>query len=145
MEFVAKWTEDLDSEIYQDALAIRYEVFVEEQNVPRDLEVDELETETFHIVLYNKIEKLATARILELENQVYKVQRVAVLKKYRKKGIGKRLIQVIEEKVRERSGQKLTLGSQNTAIPFYEKLGYTTEGPEFMDAEIPHHTMTKTL
>lgn len=145
MEFVAKWTEDLDSEIYQDALAIRYEVFVEEQNVPRDLEVDELETETFHIVLYNKAEKLATARILELENQVYKVQRVAVLKKYRKKGIGKRLIQVIEEKVRERSGQKLTLGSQNTAIPFYEKLGYTIEGPEFMDAGIPHHTMTKTL
>lgn len=145
MEFVAKWTENLQSKIYEDAISIRHTVFVEEQKVPVKLEIDELEAESLHIVLYDAKQKLATARILELENNIYKVQRVAVLKEFRKQGVGAALMNEIELKVRQFDGQKLTLGSQNSAIPFYEKFGYDVVSPEFMDAGIPHHTMTKTL
>lgn len=145
MEFVAKWTENLQSKIYEDAISIRHTVFVEEQKVPVKLEIDELEAESLHIVLYDAKQKLATARILELENNIYKVQRVAVLKEFRKQGVGAALMNEIELKVRQLDGQKLTLGSQNSAIPFYEKFGYDVVSAEFMDAGIPHHTMTKTL
>jgi len=145
MDIQAKWTEDLNSNTYKDAIAIRHEVFVNEQNVPENLEIDELEDETLHIVLYDDTQRVATARILELEDNIYKIQRVAVSRDYREKGLGKQLMNEVENKVRELGGQKLTLGSQNTAIPFYEKLGYSIEGNEFMDAGIPHHTMVKTL
>lgn len=139
------WTEDLSSATYKDALDIRYKVFVEEQNVPSDLEIDELESVTLHVVLYEKETPVATARIYNLDNGFYKVQRVAVFKEHRARGVGAALMHEVEEKVISLNGTKLTLGSQNTAIPFYESLGYKIASEEFMDAGIPHHTMVKDL
>lgn len=140
-----KWTMDLESETYKEALQIRHKVFVDEQGVPVNLEIDELEAVTEHVVLYKEDQPVATARILELENATYKVQRVATLKPFRGQGCGARLMQEIESHVKKADAQKLILGAQNTAIPFYEKLGYTTEGEEFMDAGIPHHNMIKNI
>lgn len=141
----AIWTDDIHSTIYKDALAIRYEVFVDEQKVPVDLEIDELETSSLHLVLYKKEQPIATARIYKLNKNTYKVQRVAVLKNYRKHGVGTELMKAVEEKARSNQATKLTLGSQNAAIPFYEQLGYTISSDEFMDAGIPHHSMVKVL
>ena len=140
-----KWTTDLESQTYKDALQIRHKVFVDEQKVPVDLEIDDLEAVTEHIVLYKEDQPVATARILELENATYKVQRVATLKPFRGQGYGAELMAQIEAHVSHLNAQKLVLGAQNTAIPFYEKLGYTTHGDEFMDAGIPHHNMTKNI
>ncbi len=139
------WTEDLKSRTYEDALTIRYQVFVDEQQVPAELELDELEAASLHAVLYQAEKAIATARIYELKENLYKVQRVAVLKEFRNKGIGRLLMEELEKKVRLENGIQLTLGSQNTAIPFYEKLGYNISSDEFMDAGIPHHMMTKYL
>lgn len=139
------WTDDVASTIYQDALAIRKVVFVEEQQVPVELEIDELESETLHVMLYEKEKPVATARIYDLGDGLYKVQRVAVVKESRGQGAGRKVMEAVEEKVRALAGSKLTLGAQNTAIPFYESLGYQVEGDEFMDAGIPHHTMVKDL
>lgn len=140
-----KWTNNLESSIYQYALAIRYKVFVDEQKVPADLEIDEFENSSLHLVVYDVNKPIATARIYALTDDTYKVQRVAVLKEYRTRGIGKKLMEEIERKAKILQAIKLTLGSQNTAIPFYEKLGYTISSAEFMDAGIPHHSMTKIL
>lgn len=140
-----KWTNTTESIIYKDALAIRYKVFVDEQKVPADLEIDEFEDSSLHLVLYEENQPVATARIYELANDTYKVQRVAVLKEHRTSGIGTLLMQEIERKAKTLKAVKLTLGSQNSAIPFYEKLGYEISSDEFMDAGIPHHSMTKTL
>lgn len=140
-----KWTNDINSVTYNDALAIRYKVFVDEQKVPVDLEIDDYEDSSLHLVLYEKSKPVATARIYEQSNDTYKVQRVAVLKEYRTRGIGTILMREIEKKVKMHKADKLTLGSQNTAIPFYEKLGYKISSTEFMDAGIPHHSMTKSL
>lgn len=140
-----KWTTNTNTPTYKDALAIRYKVFVDEQNVPADLEIDEFENTSLHLVLYEAKKPIATARIYEQANETYKVQRVAVLKEYRTSGVGTRLMKEIEEKAKLHKAIKLTLGSQNTAIPFYEKLGYEVSSNEFMDAGIPHHSMTKLL
>lgn len=141
----AVWTENLSSKTYEDAINIRYEVFVDEQNVPEDVEVDELEDKSHHVVLYEEDHPVGTARIYHRGSGVYKIQRVAVLKKYRGKSFGAQLIKECELQINKLRGTKITLGAQLQALSFYEKLGYTAEGPEFMDAGIPHREMTKML
>lgn len=140
-----EWTTDTTSDIYKDALMIRHDVFVTEQGVSVADEIDELEDQTIHVVLYKEGEPIATARIHDLGAGTYKVQRVAVQAEVRKQGYGAILMTEVEKKVTELGGRKITLGAQNTAIPFYERIAYTIEGAEFMDAGIPHHTMTKLI
>ena len=140
-----KWTTDTTSAIYKDALKIRYAVFVNEQGVSEEEEIDSLEDKTEHIVLYVDGKPVATARIYDLGENTFKVQRVAVLKDARGIGYGAVIMTEAEKRVQELGGQKITLGAQNSAIPFYEKLAFNVEGEEFMDAGIPHHTMSKNL
>lgn len=141
----AIWTTDLEAQTYLDALNIRYEVFVNEQNVPEDVEVDNLEDKSHHLVLYEDDQPIGTARIYHRGDGIYKIQRVAVLKEYRNLGFGAVLIRECERQIQQLRGTKITLGAQIHALSFYEKLGYQAEGPEFMDAGIPHREMTKTL
>ena len=143
--YETKWTTETHSNTYKDAIKIRYEVFVDEQNVPEDLEIDELEDQSHHLVLYENGTPIGTARIYHVSDNLYKMQRVAILKNKRGQGNGGKLIEAIELKVQHLQGQKITLGAQLHALPFYEKLGYLVEGPEFIDAGIPHREMTKTL
>ena len=140
-----EWTTDTTSDTYKDALKIRFDVFVTEQGVSIADEIDELEDQTIHVVLYKEGEPIATARIYAIDADTYKVQRVAVQEKVRKQGFGAILMTEVEKKVMELGGRNITLGAQNTAIPFYERIAYTIEGAEFMDAGIPHHTMTKLI
>lgn len=140
-----KWTKDISSETYKHALSIRKRVFVDEQKVPVELEVDDLETKTLHVVGYFDGKPSVTARIFEKEPHVYKVQRVAVLKDFRKLGNGYKLMEEIENYSKSLGGKKLKLDSQDHAIPFYEKVGFKVHGEGFMDAGIPHHTMTKSI
>lgn len=140
-----EWTQDLNSKTYQDALAIRKEVFVEEQQVPVSIEIDDLENKTLHLVGYEDAIAVATARIYPMENGKYKVQRVAIRKAVREKKYGSILMQEIERHVRELGGKRLFLGAQNHAIGFYEKVGYTICGEEYEEAGIQHHDMDKMI
>ena len=139
-----KYTTDLNSTIYQDALKIRYEVFVNEQKVPPELEIDE-EANCLHFVLYNQNEALATCRLYKKTTEIVKLQRMAVLKSARGSQLGRKLMLATEAKAVELGYQKIILGAQNTAIGFYQTLGYQIDGPEFLDAGIPHHLMEKVL
>lgn len=144
MDFLT--TTDLSSQIYKDALAIRKVVFIEEQHVDESLEIDELEDKTLHIVGYEDEVPVCTARLLKKEDQSVKIQRVAVLANYRKRGLGKKLLLEIESiAIKMLGGSRLVLDSQDHAIPFYERIGYTVKGDGFLDAGIPHHFMQKTI
>ncbi|WP_233442741.1 GNAT family N-acetyltransferase [Trichococcus shcherbakoviae] len=140
-----EWTQDLKSKTYRDALDIRKEVFVEEQQVPVSIEIDDLEDKTLHLVGYEESVPVATARIYPMENGKYKVQRVAIRKAVREKKYGSILMQEIERHVRELGGKRLFLGAQNHAIGFYEKVGYKICGEEYEEAGIQHHDMDKML
>ncbi len=143
--FVAH-TKDTMSDLYLDALKIRNQVFVKEQGVPLDREIDNYEAYTIHFVLYQDTETpMATVRLLPLEDGKIKVQRMAVLKEFRKKGLGKVIMEAAETFANEHDYQQLVLGAQLTARDFYQRLGYQAEGDIFLDAGIEHVTMTKTL
>lgn len=136
-----KSTTDLDSQVHHDSVQIRTHVFVEEQHVPANLEVDADEGKATYFFVYDAGLPVATARILP-EGTGYHVQRVAVEKAYRKHGLGKMVLNAIIAYAREQNVAFLKLGAQLQAIGFYKTLGFQlTDQPEFLDAGIRHREM----
>ncbi|WP_010283300.1 GNAT family N-acetyltransferase [Bacillus timonensis] len=127
-----------------DAYTIRKVVFVDEQNVPVEEEIDQFEDEATHIVLYDDNQPVGAGRFRLLDGYG-KVERICVLASYRKKGAGNLIMQKIEDIAKERGISKLKLNAQTHAENFYKKLGYETVSGLFMDAGIPHVTMVKEI
>ncbi|MGB3161425.1 GNAT family N-acetyltransferase [Carnobacterium sp.] len=142
---IYSWSTDLNSTVYKDSLSIRNKVFVDEQNVPSEMEVDEYEALTTYVIGYLDSIPVVTARLLPMDQQTYKVQRVAVLKNYRGKQIGKKTMIEIERFAIENNRTSLILGAQDHAIEFYSSLGYLINSEGYLDAGIPHHDMIKQL
>ncbi|WP_394172677.1 GNAT family N-acetyltransferase [Guptibacillus hwajinpoensis] len=127
-----------------DAFTVRNTVFVEEQKVPAELEIDEHENDATHFVAYDDRTPVAAGRI-RVVDQMAKVERICVLSSYRKTGLGQELMNTIEEQAEKLKLSKMKLNAQLSAVGFYNKLGYETVSGEFIDAGIPHVTMTKEL
>lgn len=127
-----------------DAFTVRKIVFVDEQNVPMEEEIDQYEDSATHIVLYDDGEPVGAGRFREVDG-LGKVERICVLASHRKKGAGNIIMTKIEDLAKERGFKKLKLNAQTHAEPFYNKLGYETVSGIFMDAGIPHVTMTKEI
>ncbi|EFM0773936.1 GNAT family N-acetyltransferase [Listeria monocytogenes] len=129
------------------ALKIRNDVFVVEQHVDPALEWDEFD-EIDSVVMFVDYEEdgtpLATGRFREKDGYG-KVERICTQKIARGTGSGRRIMEAIESEAKSRGLTTLKLGAQVTAIPFYEKLGYETCSGLFLDAEIEHKEMKKTL
>lgn len=129
----------------QACFAIRQAVFVEEQNVPLELEMDEYDASATHFLLRaGDGIPLATARLLD-KNGAAKIGRVAVLRFARGQGLGLALMRAVLDEARRRGFREAVLDSQTYAIPFYERLGFRAEGDQFDDADIPHFLMRRRL
>ncbi|MDP2340605.1 MAG: GNAT family N-acetyltransferase [Deltaproteobacteria bacterium] len=126
-------------------LAIRQRVFVLEQGVPQDLELDDKDPECTHFLASEGDVDTGTARLLRLEGGKAKVQRVAVSANQRKSGVGRALMRALEAEAKAQGCVVVVLSSQVSAIPFYERLGYEAQGPVYDDAGIPHRDMSKQL
>lgn len=126
--------------------ALRMVVFVEEQAVPPEEELDAYDLTATHFLLRRagKPEEIVgTARLLDKGDGVGKVGRVAILQAERGKGLGAQLMRFVEETAQAQGYRHLHLDAQCYAIPFYEKLGYVAEGEVFLDAGIEHRFMRK--
>ncbi|WP_176560227.1 GNAT family N-acetyltransferase [Brevibacillus dissolubilis] len=137
-----------DDKTMQDALAVRRVVFIEEQQVPEDLEIDEHDKpdgETLHAVAYRDNQPVATGRVRTYDTGVGKVERVAVLESERGTGIGKKIMLHLEEQAKQRGFELLKLNAQCHAQVFYEKLGYEPFGEVFDEAGIDHIAMKKNI
>ncbi|SFL36321.1 Predicted N-acyltransferase, GNAT family [Gracilibacillus orientalis] len=128
----------------QDAYKVRSVVFVEEQGVPEELEIDELEKEAIHFIGYDNGDSVAASR-MRFVGGYAKMERICVLKSQRGKSFGKDILLFMEDKAKEKGIKKSKLNAQTQAEKFYQSLGYETISGEFMDAGIPHVTMTKSL
>ncbi len=120
---------------------IRRQVFIEEQNVPEDMEWDEHDSSSTHFLatLDNKV--IATAR-LKTDGQI---GRMAVLAEYRNKGIGSKLLKFVLLTAKQQKQKNVYLHAQVSAIPFYKKHGFTACGDVFYEANIPHREMSKKI
>lgn len=131
-----------DEETLSDCLAIRHAVFVEEQGVPVELEIDEHDhSSAIHFAVYLDAGLVGTARLC-LFNGVAKIQRVAVSKEARGSGLGAKLVDHLVRYARTaKLAPKIALDAQAHATGFYERLGFKTVGTPFDDAGIPHIRM----
>ncbi|MGR6980652.1 GNAT family N-acetyltransferase [Testudinibacter sp. P27/CKL/0425] len=141
----ARWTTSLQDSVYLDGLQIRKTVFVEEQGFSLEIEVDELESQCEYLTLYADQQPLATARIYRYADDVYKLQRIAVLKSQRGKALGERLMQEMEQRAAAYGASRTILGAQDSAIGFYQKCGYQVFGDGYDEEGVPHHMMQKQL
>lgn len=124
-----------------DAVFVRTTVFIDEQGFENEL--DDKDAICRHIVIYCENKPCATCRVFKDESGKYKLGRVAVLKEYRSKGLGRAVVEKAEEYVRECGGESLHLNSQIPVIAFYEKLGYQRVGGVFLEENVEHVAMVK--
>lgn len=132
-------------DVLADALAVRRRVFVEEQGVPVDRELDGREAASTHFVAYRDRDPVGAARLRPYEESKGKVERVAVLVRERGTGVGRTLMDAVETAASDAGYDGLVVHAQVPVVRFYERLGYGVTGGEFEDAGIPHREMRKRL
>jgi predicted GNAT family N-acyltransferase len=124
------------------ARPVRETVFVQEQKVPVELELDEFDAVSRHAIARGPAgEAIGTARLLPDGH----VGRMAVLPDWRGKGAGSALLETLMDTARQARMEQLALNAQTGAVGFYERFGFRREGETFMDAGIPHVLMRRRL
>ena len=130
--------------------ALRIKVFVKEQNVPIELELDEKDysENTVHIGYFNDDKLIGVARLIDMDKDVIHIGRVVIDKEYRGKGIGRKLIVGCETTAKNILKREviIELSAQIQAEKFYESLGYNRVNDKiYLDAGIEHVDMRKVI
>ena len=130
-----------EKEDITDSREIRRKVFVEEQNVPEELEFDEYDESALHLIAYEDGKAVATSRLAFVDGH-YKIGRVAVLKEERGKKYGDYVVRSMLEKAFADGIEEIYVGAQIQARGFYETIGFRAINEEIYDeAGIPHVMM----
>lgn len=125
-----------------EACRIRELVFVHEQGVPLELELDEYDPQCDHaLAIAADGAAVGTGRLLPDGH----IGRMAVLRPWRGQGVGALLLRTLVEQARQRGHSRVRLNAQSYATGFYRRYGFEVTGPEFMDAGIPHFAMERDL
>jgi len=133
-----------DSEL-DGAFAIRRQVFVEEQGISEDIELDEHDREALHMVVKDGDRVIGTARVLFLDAGLAKIERMAILPPFRRRGIGKGIISFLSEELKNRQVEQVILHAQYAVVAFYKSCGFEETGSPFWEAGIKHIKMQKQL
>ena len=136
---------ETDQEL-QEAFKIREIVFIDEQECPPEEEFDGLDDESIHFIAYITDEPVGTSRYRTTDKGV-KLERFAVLKEHRGKGVGKRLVQtaIVQIAATFEAGTLLYMHAQLDAMPLYARYGFEKVGDKFVEAGIEHFLMKKTF
>lgn len=126
-----------------EAKHIREDVFVKEQGFLS--EFDEVDNNARHIVLFDGQTPAAVCRIFRGDGKYWHIGRVAVVKEYRRRGLGEKLMAKAEDEIKRLGGVRAELSAQVRAADFYRRLGYTSTGNEYLDEYCPHIDFYKDL
>jgi len=124
-----------------EARRIRFAVFVEEQGVPPELEMDDMDSQSLHALAFNGNEPVGTGRLLPDGH----IGRMAVLKPWRGRGVGAALLRRLVQAARERGDREVLLSAQVHALDFYRAHGFSPVGEVYEEAGIPHQAMRLSL
>jgi len=124
------------------ATAVRFAVFVQEQGIAPELELDERDATAVHAVALDRSgAPVGTGRLLPDAH----IGRMAVLRAVRGQGVGAALLQALVTVARARGMPELRLHAQSSALGFYQRLGFAAVGDEYVEAGIAHRTMVRSL
>lgn len=138
------------SSVAHEASQIRHEVFIKEQGVPLELELDGLDDSAWHVIIMDDSNPIATARLLlegrhdqvdSFDQLIGRIGRMAVRTDRRGQGLGHQLLEALIQKGRELGLMEFYLHAQVSAQGFYEKHGFVAEGELFEEASIVHQAM----
>jgi predicted GNAT family N-acyltransferase len=124
-----------------EASRIRFKVFVEEQGVPREIELDELDARCVHALAFEEGRAVGTGRLLPDAH----IGRMAVLEGWRGRGIGSQILESLIAQARGRGDPAVVLSAQVHALEFYARHGFRAAGEIYQEAGIPHRTMRRKL
>jgi predicted GNAT family N-acyltransferase len=127
----------------EKAFAIRVRVFVKEQGVPEEIELDHDDGRALHFLAFAAARPVGTARVVTRRGNA-KIGRMAVIKSYRGRGVGKQLLKRAIATARRQGADRIYLHAQVPVIGFYEALGFRCVGSVFKEAGIPHRKMILT-
>ena len=137
-----------DAERMAAALAVRFPVFVEEQHVPADEDVDEhdrTDGDARHAVIRDGDKPVAAGRYYRIAGATAQVGRMAVLGEYRGRRLGRQLLDALVDDARRRGFARVALNAQDHAVAFYAKAGFTPFGETLMECDILHQPMERAL
>lgn len=142
---IRQFTRPEAPELFEKAMRVRQAVFVEEQAVPAEHELDALDDTAIHWIVQDPLDPLpvATARMFadpEISGAV-RIGRMAVRKPYRGQGMGRVLLGAMLEEAARQGFTEAVCNAQTHALAFYQQAGFVAEGEEFMEEDIPHFFM----
>lgn len=145
---VRRFTREESPSDFDLAVQIRMTVFVEEQQVPVEDELDDLDDEAVHWIFLHNETPVATGRVVSYQEgcqmrPVAKIGRIAVNQSLRGQKLGERLMQEILTYAASEGFEQAILDAQTRVLPFYAKLGFVPEGDEFEECGIMHFRMRK--
>lgn len=132
------------SDAEREAYSIRKRVFIQEQGVPEEMELDEYDPAAQHVLAYLNSECIGTARLVTLPGSAGKVGRIgrmAVLPIHRRQGIGRELLCALLDLSKSQGITQIELHAQLSAMPFYEQFGFIAQGDIYDEAGIAHRDM----
>ena len=133
---------------FEGAVTVRMRVFVGEQGIPANVEVDEADSapDTVHAVALHQGAVIATGRLLpDVDGKGPHIGRMAVEREWRRNGVGGKVLTFLEEQGRSLEFRQITLHAQEYVKSFYAGHGYHEVGEMFLEEGIPHREMVKTL
>jgi predicted GNAT family N-acyltransferase len=144
MTSAIKVVEITGREQMEQAWAIRRRVFIEEQHVPEEIEMDADDADAFHALAFDDERSVGCGRMVAHDGYV-KIGRMAVLRERRGEGIGRSILAFLMKSAKQRGFERAVLHAQMTAEAFYLKNGYVPEGEVFEEAGILHRRMSRRL
>jgi predicted GNAT family N-acyltransferase len=128
-----------------EAFEVRRQVFVREQGISEDLVFDEHDREALHIVVKDGEKVIGSARVQFLADNQAKLERMAILKRYRRKGIGREMLLFLDAVWRDKQVRQVIIHAQIEVVPFYKLCGFDELGLPFREAGIKHIELRKQL
>jgi predicted GNAT family N-acyltransferase len=125
----------------QLASPIRFQVFVGEQRVPAEIELDDMDAPSLHAIAFENEKAIGTGRLLPDGH----IGRMAILKEWRRRGIGAAILKALIDAAERRGDREIALSAQLHAVEFYRMHGFEPVGDVYEEAGIPHQAMVKAL
>jgi predicted GNAT family N-acyltransferase len=127
------------------AFAVRRKVFIEEQDISEEIELDEFDDTVLHMVVQDGERIVATARVRFPSEDTVKIERMAVLPPYRRRGTGRGIISFIIDEMKKKGISLAVLHAQYAVKDFYRSCGFEETGEPFREAGIKHIEMHRRL
>jgi YbgC/YbaW family acyl-CoA thioester hydrolase len=134
------------AQMQQDAMKVRVEVFVDEQQIPLAMEQDPADELSLHAVAYNRLGMpLATGRLLPPQQGQGRIGRMAVKRVLRESGLGSQVLQALIAAAGQRGDRSVSLHAQRSAEGFYARSGFAPQGDGFEEVGLPHIEMVRSV